>query len=230
MIPLQMIEGGWADYRAVRIDAGRRSEDLIRVQCVGRAGQGDDDGWLVEMIPLREVDGGLEVVPGEGVLIRFAGRLLQREGDLVDLVERVVSWEDGQAREMTPAEWRDDPLVSVSLAEEFEPETTDVAGQSIRVVAGLELSCDQFEMVDADTQVVALPRGRLEQISRREVTVAINSRIPFLGIAYAAERTRAESRLDPPSERFPLPAPTSRVETMELIGFGNGAVGRLHLR
>jgi hypothetical protein len=231
MVPLQLVEGSWVDYQAVTLAGGRRSEDLLRVQCVGRRGEGVDGSWIVEMLPLREeADGSLAPVPGEGLRLRLSGRLASREGQLTDLVEEVVLWQDGEPRALNAEEWREDPLVSASFKEEFTPRSSELTGQTVRVVAGQELRCDQFELVAADTQAVELPRGRLEQISSREVTVALNARIPFLGIAFAAERTRAESRLDPPSERFPLPAPTTRIETMELVGFGGGARARLSPR
>jgi hypothetical protein len=134
-----------------------------------------------------------------------------------------VRWQAGEPRELLPAEWREDPLVQSILAREFMPDAVDFAGETVRVIRGQELKCDQFQMTANDTQAVDLPTGRLEQITQWEVTTAISAKIPFFGIAYAAERSRAESRLDPPSDRFEPPAPVTRVETMELIAFGNQA-------
>ena len=66
------------------------------------------------------------------------------------------------------------------------------------------------------------------QITTREITAAVNREIPFLGVAYAAERVRSESKLDPPSPKFSPPPPQVRVEVMELVGFGFQALPTLH--
>jgi hypothetical protein len=202
----------------------------LRIQCVGTTGVAADPSWQVEMLPLVETPGGLVPIEGDGLQLQLSGRILRREGELTEVVERVVRWEGGQATELSPSQWRDDPFVSSSLQAEFRPELSQMTGRSTRVVGGRSLACDQFEMSAADTQRVTLPRGVLEQVSRREVTAEINGAVPFLGIAYAAERTQSHSRLDPPSDRFPLPAPIMEVDTMELVDFGDGAVARFKSR
>jgi hypothetical protein len=61
------------------------------------------------------------------------------------------------------------------------------------------------------------------QVTTREVSAAVNADIPFLGLAYVAERVRSESRLEPPSPRFRAPPAQVRVEVMELVGYGTDA-------
>jgi hypothetical protein len=75
-------------------------------------------------------------------------------------------------------------------------------------------------MTDQDTQSVVLPAGRMVQVTSREITAAVNRELPLLGLAYASERIRSESTLDPPSGRLKPPPARVRVEVMELIGFG----------
>jgi hypothetical protein len=224
VVPLHMIQGAWVDYRVVSQEAGRRSEDLVRIQCVGQAGGVTGRTWLVEMLPLEErEDGRLEPLLGEGLILEFSERLLRRSSKLTAVINRVVRWQGGQARELPAREWREDPLVATSMEAEFEPQTTELIGTSIRVVAGREFRCDQYLLAASDTQRVTLPRGVLEQIASRQITAAVNSSIPFLGLAFAAERTNSESRLSPPRAGFTPPAPIQRVETMELVGVGKGA-------
>jgi|GEM_PF-1539835 len=225
MIPLQMIEGSWADYRFQVMAGGRRETSLTRVACLGRRHGSDDRAWILELLPLHEDgDGNLAPVPGEGVRLRVSRRLLRREGRLMDSVLSVRQWRDGVAENLSPEQLREDPLISMSLNAEFQPEVFEVKGQATRVVGGHDLLCDQFVLSEADTQSVDLPAGRMIQVSVREVTAAINSEIPFLGLAFATERQRSESTLDPPSRRFSPPPPQIRVEVMELLGYGAGAV------
>jgi hypothetical protein len=224
MIPLHMIVGSWVDYNSVTQAEGRRSEDLVRIQCVGRFGDEMSDGWIIEIVPLHEKEGKLTPLQGEGLRLHLSQRLLQRDADLKHVIEKVERWQDGQPVELPPSEWRDDPFVASSLKVEFAPDTSELVSSSIRVVSGRELSCDHFQMTATDTQRVTLPTGHLEQVSRWEVTTAVNANVPFLGIVYAAERTHAESRLHPPSDRFAPPPPVTRIETMELIDYGNKAV------
>ena len=68
-----------------------------------------------------------------------------------------------------------------------------------------------------------LPAGEMRQISTVEISAAVNPEVPFLGLAYAAERVRAESTLNPPNNRFQAPPPRIRVEIMELVGYGTDA-------
>jgi hypothetical protein len=91
------------------------------------------------------------------------------------------------------------------------------------VVQGREMLCEQFVLTSADTLAADLPAGRMIQVTTREIAAAVARDVPFLGLAYAAERSRSESRLDPPSRRFKAPPPQVRVEIMELVAFGTGA-------
>ena len=223
MIPLEVVEGGWVDYKSVTQAGGRRSEELVRIQCVGRYGSQDAGGWVVEILPLDIVDGKLGPLPGEGLLLHLSQRLLRRDAPLAEIIERVERWRDGRATVLAPEQWREDPFVSSSLRTEFVPYATELLGNSVRVVSGKEINCDQFQMTAVDSQRVALPYGQLEQVSRWEITAAVNADIPFLGLVFAAERNRSESRLDPPSDRFAPPPPVTRVKTMELIAYGDEA-------
>jgi hypothetical protein len=142
---------------------------------------------------------------------------------LLDHVLEARHWQDGAWTPYDREDLRRDPLLASSLEHDFvagevrrEPSTT-------RVVQGREFLCAQFTLVAADTQSAELPAGRMIQVTAREVTAAVNSDIPFLGLAYVAERVRAESRLDPPSPRFKAPPPQVRVEVMELVAYGTGA-------
>jgi len=227
-IPLTLTEGDWVDYRSQVMAGGRRTESALRVVCLDRAGGTDDDTLVLELLPLREVSPGvIEPIPGEGVKLRVSRSLLSRQGQLLDAVLRVVNWSEGQSQEMTAAELQADPLVSTSLMSDFQADTVERQDQTTRVVGDQQLLCDQFVFTSADTQSVALPAGNMRQISTIEISAAVNADVPFLGLAYAAERVRAESTLDPPSDRFRAPPPRIRVEIMELVGFGHGAVPRL---
>lgn len=224
MIPLQMHEGAWADYRTQVMTGGKRQESLVRVVCLDRAAGSDDKSWLLEILPLQELaDGTLEPLAGEGLRLRLSRNVLRREGSLLDSVTGIVRWQDGVGQATTVAELRSDPLLAASLAEEFTPRETEIGNPTTRVVQGTQYLCDQFVFTAADTQLAQLPAGRMIQVSSREVSAAVNSKIPFLGLAYAAERVRSESTLDPPSRRFSPPPPQVRVEIMELVGFGGGA-------
>ena len=239
MIPLHMIEGAWADYRHLSQSGGRQTDDLLRIQCLsaepagepGEAGEetvGTAKSWLVEIVPLIEVaPGRFEPLPGEGLRLRLGRELLLREGRLIDAVQDVVQWRDGQPRALPRSEWREDPLIAASFDQEFVPDTVVMEGTTTRVVARRELSCDQFQLAAADTQSVELPHDRMVQVTDHVITAALNAEIPFLGIVYAAERVHSYSELDPPSERFRPPPPQVRVEVMELLDFGNGAVPAL---
>jgi hypothetical protein len=227
VIPLQIQPGDWVDYHRTTLSGGQRQEDLLRVQCVGEVGDAGARSWLLELLPLTEISRGLEPVAGEGVQLQISAHLLERKGDLAELVERVVRWNEGEPTELAPADWREDPLVIATLQSEFVPQTCERADSSVRVVEGRELHCDQFVLSAADTQRVQLPRATLEQIAEWQISAAVSGEVPFLGLVYAAERMRSLSRLDPPSARFASPAPGLRVETMELVGYGKGARARL---
>jgi hypothetical protein len=220
-LPLRMEEGAWADYRTQVMAGGRREEGLTRIVCLGREHGSDDETWLLELLPLTEQpDGSLSPVPGEGARLRLSRRLLDRQGHLLDAVVEAERWRDGRPEKVSQDQLRNDPLVSASLDTEFTPDRTESKDSTTRVIAGTQFLCDQFIMTAADTQSADLPAGRMIQVTTREIIAAVNEEIPFLGLAYAAERVRAGSKLDPPSSKFSPPPPHVRVEVMELIGFG----------
>jgi hypothetical protein len=224
MIPLQMHEGAWADYRTQTMSGGKRRQGIMRVACLDRNHGSDDESWLMELIPLQEnPDGTFTPLPGEGLRLRVSRSILQRQGRLLDAVTEIVQWQDGVAHPTTVAEMRQDPLLATSLEDDFIPQEFEAGKPTTRVVQGRQYLCDQFVFSAADTQTADLPAGRMIQFTRREVTAAVNSEIPFLGLAYAAERVRSESTLDPPSRRFSPPPAQVRVEIMELLAFGGGA-------
>lgn len=220
--PLTLEAGAWADYRTQVMAGGRRESGLLRVACVGRTGEG---AWILELLPLEEADdGSLHHVAGNGVRLELDVDAIDRERDLMEAVGRMIRWRDGMPAAVSVAELREDPLVAASLDQAFVPDLTERKADATRIVQGVELMCRQFVMTAADTQSVDLPAGNMVQVTTREVTAAVHDTIPFLGVAYAAERIRDESRLDPPSRRFQPPPPRIRVEVMELVGFGKGAV------
>jgi len=223
MIPLHLMAGDWADYHSTSLHGGRRSTNTVRVQCVGSTETAEGRSWLIELIPLSEAPSGLQPIPGEGLLLQLADGILRREGALLDLTQRVVQWEDGVPHELSPDQWRDDPLVASSLESEFEPESVELTGSTNRMVGRQKLACDVFELAAADTQRISLPHGAMEQIALWEVAAEVNSEVPFFGVVFISERTASQSRLDPPSARFTPPPPVIEVETMELIGYGSGA-------
>jgi hypothetical protein len=224
MIPMQMFEGAWADYRTQVMAGGQRKQGLTRVVCLDQKSGSDERSWLMELLPLEEKpDGTLVPLPGEGLRLRISRSILKREGRLLDAVTEIVQWKDGKSAPTTVEELRSDPLISASLESDFDPDGMQVAQQTTRVIQERQYLCDQFVFSAADTQTADLPAGRMVQISTHEVTAAVNSAIPFLGLAYVTERVRSESTLDPPSRRFSPPPPRVRVEIMELVGFGGGA-------
>ena len=223
-IPLHMHEGAWADYRTQVLTAGKRREGITRIACLDRAAGTDDDSWVLELLPLvEERDGRLVPVPGEGLRLRLARSILRRQGTLLEAVTEMVRYEEGQVSSVTVEQLREDPLLSASLQSDFQPDHTEIGGTTTRVVQGRQYLCDQFVFSARDTQSAQLPAGNMIQESTHEITASVNSEIPFLGLAYVAERVRSESRLEPPSRRFSPPPPQVRVEIMELVGFGGGA-------
>ncbi len=228
-LPLRMEEGAWADYRTQVMAGGRREEGLTRIICLSREHGSDDDTWLIELLPLTEQpDGRLVPVPGEGARIRLSRRLLDRQGHLLDSIVEVEKWREGLPEKISRDQLLEDPLVSASLDSEFIPDKIESRAPTTRVIAGTQFLCDQFVMSASDTQTAELPAGRMIQVTTREITAAVNEEIPFLGITYAAERVRSESKLDPPSRKFSPPPPQVRVEMMELIEFGFQALPVLH--
>lgn len=227
-IPLRIREGAWIDYRAQVMAGGRREESLMRLSCLERADGSDERTWVLELLPLTHDESGARVpVAGEGTRLRVSRDLLRRQGTLLEAVLEVRQWRDGQSRILDPRELQDDPLVSASLTAEFRADRIETGAPTTRVIDGRQLLCRQFVFSAADSQGADLPAGRMIQISTWEITAAVDSTIPFLGLAFVAERVRAESRLDPPSRRFSPPAPRAKVEIMECLAFGSGA--RPHL-
>ena len=224
-IPLHISEGSWVDYRSQAMAGGRREEGITRFACLDRAHGSDDETWLIEVLPLVEdPDGTLRPVAGEGVRLRVSRSLLDRQGSFLDAVVEAVQWRDGKSERVSPADLRDDPLVAASLAGDFVPDLVERKDPTTRIVQGVQFLCDQFVMSAADTQTADLPAGRMIQVTTREIVAAVNAEVPFLGLTYVTERVRADSRLDPPSRRFKAPAERVRVELMELVAFGEGAL------
>jgi hypothetical protein len=224
MIPMHMPEGAWADYRTQVMAGGKRKEGITRIACLDRSAGTDDASWVLEVLPLKEEDdGSLVPVPGEGLRLRVSRQVLDRQGLFLDAVTDMTRWEQGVSRSITVEELKEDPLLSAALESDFQPDRTEIGNSTTRVVQGRQYLCDQFVFSAADTQQAKLPAGTMIQVSSREVTAAVNSQIPFLGLAYVTERVRSESTLDPPSRRFSPPPPRVRVEVMELVGFGTGA-------
>jgi hypothetical protein len=224
-LPLVLEEGAWVDYRTQVMAGGRREEGALRVACIGRDGDG---GWIIELLPMDEVEPAvLKHQAGEGARLVLDPAVVEQRGPLLDAVRRVTRWSGGVPEEISPEQLREDPLVSASLDTAFEPDLVESRDDATRIVREKEMMCRQFVMSSTDTDSVDLPAGTMVQVTTREVTAAVHPDIPFLGVAYAAERVRAESRLDPPSRRFDPPAPRVRVEIMELVDFGMGAAASL---
>lgn len=223
-IPLQIIEGAWADYGTQVMSGGRREANIIRIACLDRGAGTDDEAWVIELLYLDELeDGTLVPRAGQGTRLRISRAILKREGALLDHVLEIEQWTDGVPEKITPEQLQEDPLVAASLSAEFVPDRVEIGQQTTRVIQGHQLLCDQFTLAAADTQVARLPAGEVIQTSTWEVTAAVNSEVPFLGLAFVSERQRAESRLDPPNRRMKLPPPRVRVEKMELVAYGAGA-------
>lgn len=223
-IPLRLVEGEWADYRFEVMSGGRQERSLTRVACLDRAGGSDDGAWVVEILPLAEdQDGRLTPVAGEGLRLRLSRRLLTRTGSLLDHVLNARQWTAGKASELTADQLREDPLLADSFREDFTAATAQKGTPTTRVVGGVQYLCDQTVMAAADTQLATLPGGRLRQVTVRELAAATHGDLPFLGLAYASERVRSESTLDPAEGRLRPPPARVRVEVMELVAHGRGA-------
>ncbi|MEZ4387353.1 MAG: hypothetical protein R3D98_07185 [Candidatus Krumholzibacteriia bacterium] len=220
-LPLNLAAGLRADYRRQALTEGRRTDDLLRVQCLGRDAAGR---WVLEVLPLVEVaPDSLAVVPGEGLRLHLSRRFEERRGNLSEAVAEVVLWRDGQMSRLDEQEWRQDPLVTASFSGDFVPQTVTERAPTVRVIGTRELTCRQLEFAAADTQRARLPAGTMVQISSQEVAAAVHPDIPLLGLAYVTERLRAESHLEPASDRFPPPPLQLRVEMLECLGFGRDA-------
>ena len=224
-LPLNLEAGRWADYRRQALSEGRRTNDIVRVQCLGRDGNGH---WILEVVPLVETaPNQLEIVPGEGLRLHLTDVIMSRKGSIVDAVAEVRLWRDGKVQILDHREWRRDPLVTASFSGEFVPDMVEERDPTVRVIAGRELSCRQLIFAAADTQSAELPGSRMIQTASQEVSAAVHEDIALLGLAYAVERVRAESRLEPPSDRLPTPPPSVRVEILECLAFGDDAVPAL---
>ena len=217
--PLRIEVGSRVDYQGTSIETGRRRTEALRIQCVDRT----DAAWLIEILPLEWLDGTPVPMPGRGLRLTVDQRLADRSGNLIDHVLKVEQWDDGVHTELPPEQWRDDPLASAFLDSGFVPDTTEAQGSTTRVVDEIDLLCAQFTLTAGDTTHIALPHGEMIQIHTREVSVAVHADVPFLGLAYAAERAETRSELVPAGRRSP-PPPSMTVEIMELIDFGEDAV------
>ena len=227
-VPLNIIEGGWVDYRSQVRAAGRSEESLTRLVCLTRQDGSDDETFLLELLPLVEgKDQVLKPVPGQGAQIRISRDVLERKGSLLQAIVSVHHWQEGGVQEITPQELRDDPMISTSFNTDFVPDEVSSQQETTRIVGGRQFTCRQWILASADTQSVVMPAGRMNQISTREISFAVNDEIPFLGLTYAGERVRSVSSLDPPNRKIPVPPARNRVEVMELVGFGFEA--RAHL-
>ncbi len=220
-IPLNISEGHWVDYRTQVMAGGRRENGITRIACLSRADGSNDKSFLLEILPLAEQpDGSLLPMKGQGARVRIDRNILLRNGPLLKSVLSVQYWENGQVREITAQELRDDPLISTSFQSDFVPDEVSNQQSTTRVVAGQQFTCRQWILASADTQSVVMPAGQMNQISSREIAAAVHEEIPFLGLVYASERVRAASQLDPPNRKIPVPPARIRVEIMELVGFG----------
>ena len=227
-VPLNLEPGSWVDYRSQVMAGGRREESLTRVACLP-APPGSPEGSLVlEILPLVEdAAGNLEPLPGEGTWLLVSDAVRSRQGGALEAVREIWRWREGTGRQMSRQELLDDPLVRASLDSDFQADRIEIGTPTTRIVSGRQFLCDQLVLTAADSQGVDLPAGRLVQITTQEISVAVNAELPLLGLAFASERIRADSTLDPPSDRMRPPPPRIRVEVMELVGFGSDAKPRL---
>lgn len=220
-IPLQLKDGAWIDVRSQVMAGGREESTITRVVCLSAPADAPAGSWVLEILPLHEArDGRMSPVPGEGARLVVAGSILERQGLLLDAVLEARQWRNGVSSALSKDELREDPLVSASLQSDFQAELVERQESTTRVIGGRQFLCDQLVMSAQDTQAVDLPAGRMVQVTSREITAAVNRDLPLLGLAYASERIRSESTLDPPSSRLKPPPPRVRVEVMELIAFG----------
>ncbi|MGD9548917.1 MAG: hypothetical protein AB7V45_15415 [Candidatus Krumholzibacteriia bacterium] len=227
-IPLNLEPGSWVDYRSQVMAGGRREESLTRVVCLPPPPGSPAGSLVLEILPLVEDAGGkLEPMPGEGTWLLVSGEIRSRRGSALDAVREIWRWREGVGRRSSRQELLDDPLVRASLDSDFQADRIETGTPTNRIVSGRQFLCDQLVLTAADSQSVDLPAGRLVQVTNQEITVAVNAEIPLLGLAFASERIRAESTLDPPGDGKRLPPPRMRVEVMELVGFGSGAQPRL---
>lgn len=165
MIPMQMHEGAWADYRTQVMAGGKREHGITRLVCLDQESGTNADSWLLELLPLEEKeDGQLVPIAGEGLRLRVSRALLKREGRLLDSVMEIIRWQDGVAAETTVEELKADPLISASLQSDFEGDV-ELGQQTTRVIQQRQYLCDQFVFSAADSQVAELPAGRMVQLT-----------------------------------------------------------------
>ncbi len=224
-IPLRLKVGSWVEYQRQSLAGGRRERELLRIQCLAPGPGHPDAGWLLEIVPVQELaePGEREPVPGEGVRVWVADTILMRRGQLLDTVVAVERWQDGVPTDLTGAQWRADPLVTDALRGDFQAESVADQGTTVRVIQDRSLTCHQFAFAAADTQAATFATGTLVQMTTIEVNAAVSDDIPLLGLAFAAERMRAESVMTPASPRFSPPPPQAKVETLECLGYGQDA-------
>jgi hypothetical protein len=223
-LPLRLAAGDWAHYRTQVMVGGRRESGATRIACLGRDGEGEDAPWILELVPLAEPEPDVLVpVAADGVRLTVDPAITGRGGDLLDHVIEARRWTGAGWETFDRADLRADPLLASSLEQGFLAQDVRRDPPTTRVVQGREMLCEQFVLTSADTLAADLPAGRMIQVTTREIAAAVARDVPFLGLAYAAERSRSESRLDPPSRRFKAPPPQVRVEIMELVAFGTGA-------
>ncbi len=224
-IPLQLTEGSWVDYSGQTMSGGRRQTSLTRIACLSTEDGSNSQSWILEIYPLDEnSDGTLTAEPGQGVRFRLSRDVLARNGILMDSISDVQQWQDGVQTSLSNDQWRNDPLISVSMSGDFKPQEIETKDPTTRVVKGHQFLCDSFVFTEADTQSVVLPAGKMTQIRSHIITAAVSSEIPFLGLGFITEKVTSASTMNPPSKRFPDPIPVVTIEIMELVGFGSGAV------
>ncbi len=227
-IPLSIKQGDYVDYRHQVMAGGRREEGITRIACLATPTDNNDGTYLLELLPLDEQsDGSLLPAAGQGAQVRLSAKIMDRQGPLLSAVVSVRLWQDAQVRDVTAEELRQDPMISTSFQSDFVPDEISSQQKTTRVVQGRQFSCRQWVMASADTQSAIMPAGKMLQISSREIAAAVNEEIPFLGLAYASERVKAVSSLDPPNRKIPVPPARIRVEVMELVGFGHNAITQL---
>ncbi len=210
-------DGDWAIYRMSAFEAGRRTDDVLRIRCLDAGG----DAWRLEVAPVAEDRDGLHVLD-DGVWTFTLAR--DGDADLRDRVSDVVRRDGGRDRPIPDREWREDPLLSLALSGGFTPDDREPLDPTTRWVDGVTLMCDGLALSSRDTTTLDLPRGRLLQIHVRTVTVALHDTVPFLGVVHAVERAETRSEVDPPGRRR-QPPPQVKAETMELISFGRTPIG-----
>jgi hypothetical protein len=222
-LAIEIFDGAWVEYRTQTVEGGKRSIEYTRLQCVGENGS----YWTIEAVPMEETGNRLQPIPGEGWRFELSRTVLEREGNLLDYINTVIHWEGGTATSLSGEQWRDDPLLATSFPSGLPLSGLEEKDGTVRVVSGVELMCRQYVVAVHDTNTVALPRGEMKQYLYKEVGVAVHENVPFFNIAYAAERINTETAIIPQGRSRRPPPPTSRVQIMELVGYGRSAESTL---